>query len=331
MNKVILNFILLFWLLSCTVYENNTKEIHQEVVKESITNEYDVLNHSSIWTDDFYNLIQNVSANDIILDVRTKEEFDQWYIKWAILLDYYQYNFKERLNLLDKNKTYYIYCRSGNRSWKTLELMKELWFTNIIDLDKWIIDWWNNNLPLEKLQKISINDWINSKVFILSELKLEEITHENFWNNLKYFSDANYNFPNIKFFIPNIWNKNVALDTDSFSKHIFTDWENKIIFKDIYIQDCYELFSYCENKYYRNSQDKFNEYKKYNEKKWLIYKEYYFKWLKKIWFTTNDWLSYLFEIDWWILELDFIFNKNLEYKIFMNNILDSIKRDKINK
>ena len=42
--------------------------------------------------------------------------------------------FEEKLDSLDKTKTYYLYCASGNRSGKAAVLMKEKGFENVHNL-----------------------------------------------------------------------------------------------------------------------------------------------------------------------------------------------------
>ncbi len=61
----------------------------------------------------------------IILDVRTLAEVNAGAIEGAIHLDFYQPDFQEKLSVLDKNSTYLVYCRSGNRSSQASELMME--------------------------------------------------------------------------------------------------------------------------------------------------------------------------------------------------------------
>jgi rhodanese-related sulfurtransferase len=62
--------------------------------------------------------------NAAILDVRTDGEFRMGHIKGAINIDMLRSDFASRLAKLDKNKTYYVYCRSGNRSGKACTLLK---------------------------------------------------------------------------------------------------------------------------------------------------------------------------------------------------------------
>lgn len=86
----------------------------------------------------------------IILDVRTPDEFKQGHIENAVNIDYYKSNFKTNLDKLDKSKPIYVYCRSGHRSGLTKQLMQQLGFVEVYDLDGGIIAWSKNGLPLIK-------------------------------------------------------------------------------------------------------------------------------------------------------------------------------------
>lgn len=54
--------------------------------------------------------------NARILDVRTAGEFHSGHIPGAINIDVTSPDFKDRIDALDKNKNYLVYCRSGHRS-----------------------------------------------------------------------------------------------------------------------------------------------------------------------------------------------------------------------
>ena len=55
--------------------------------------------------------------NAVVLDVRTTQELEEGFIPNAMHLDIYQgQEFMEKINELDKNKNYYVYCKSGGRS-----------------------------------------------------------------------------------------------------------------------------------------------------------------------------------------------------------------------
>jgi rhodanese-related sulfurtransferase len=73
------------------------------------------------------------------LDIRTENEFQSGAIPSAVSLDFYASDFFEELKKLDKNKTYLMYCRSGNRSKGALKMMDELEFKEVYELDGGII------------------------------------------------------------------------------------------------------------------------------------------------------------------------------------------------
>lgn len=68
----------------------------------------------------------------VIVDVRTQNEYDQGHLADADLqFDFNSGEFEEKVDDLDKDKTYYLYCRTGNRSGKAAELMKKRGFENV--------------------------------------------------------------------------------------------------------------------------------------------------------------------------------------------------------
>jgi rhodanese-related sulfurtransferase len=77
----------------------------------------------------------------VLLDVRTPEEFNQGHIAGAELIDFYERSFQSKIAKLDKDATYYVYCRSGNRSGQTIALMKSMGFTDVYGLEGGINVW----------------------------------------------------------------------------------------------------------------------------------------------------------------------------------------------
>jgi rhodanese-related sulfurtransferase len=64
-----------------------------------------------------------------LLDVRTPEEIKAGFIKTALFANYFDDNFYTKASRqLDKNKTVYLYCRSGNRSGKSAIILQEKGF-----------------------------------------------------------------------------------------------------------------------------------------------------------------------------------------------------------
>ena len=71
-----------------------------------------------------------------IIDVRTPEEFAAGHLVGAINIDVNGSTFADSLAALDKNGTYALYCRSGNRSTIASGKMADAGFSNIINFNK---------------------------------------------------------------------------------------------------------------------------------------------------------------------------------------------------
>ncbi|MDA3901136.1 MAG: rhodanese-like domain-containing protein [Spirochaetes bacterium] len=84
----------------------------------------------------------------IILDIRTPGEYQSGHIEGAVNINFSSSQFAENLEVLDKDKSYLIYCRSGNRSYSSLSVFKRLEFKEVFHLKHGIIDWTRNGLPL---------------------------------------------------------------------------------------------------------------------------------------------------------------------------------------
>ncbi|MCF8246946.1 MAG: rhodanese-like domain-containing protein [Saprospiraceae bacterium] len=71
----------------------------------------------------------------VLLDVRTPEETTSLgMIEGAGQLDFEADNFEAEIEKLDKEKTYLVYCRSGNRSGQACALMAQKGFKNLYNL-----------------------------------------------------------------------------------------------------------------------------------------------------------------------------------------------------
>lgn len=70
-----------------------------------------------------------------ILDVRTPDEFCDGHLPGAKNIDIYNPSFQDELKKLDQEGTYLVYCRSGARSNSAMEIMKQLGFEEVYDLE----------------------------------------------------------------------------------------------------------------------------------------------------------------------------------------------------
>lgn len=88
---------------------------------------------------DFATKIKDASVT--LIDVRTAGEFSSGHIAGAKNIDWESGTFERDVLALDKNKTYAVYCRSGNRSGQATAQMAKDGFTHVYNLDGGIINW----------------------------------------------------------------------------------------------------------------------------------------------------------------------------------------------
>ena len=90
------------------------------------------------------------SKNQIIVDIRTPQEFKEGHLENAINLNFFDPTFLTEIEKFDKNKPLYIYCRSGNRSSKVSPKIIKLGFQQVCDLQGGIKNWNKSKYPLIK-------------------------------------------------------------------------------------------------------------------------------------------------------------------------------------
>ncbi len=101
---------------------------------------------------DAFELIQKNKGNSnfVIVDVRTPEEFIDGHIEGAVNAEFRSEKFGIEIDRFDKNKTYFVYCRTGNRSYDALNLMGRLGFRSIVRLQGDITGRKSAGLPVVK-------------------------------------------------------------------------------------------------------------------------------------------------------------------------------------
>ncbi len=85
----------------------------------------------------------------VVLDIRTPEEFAEARLADAINVDFYDADFADQLDALDKDVPYVMYCRTGNRSSDAVKTMKELGFVEVWEIDGGIVNWYELGYPVE--------------------------------------------------------------------------------------------------------------------------------------------------------------------------------------
>lgn len=79
----------------------------------------------------------------VLIDTRTATEYQQVHLQNAININYLQADMWEKVEELDKGKTYLLYCRSGRRSIRLGTLMRNGGFdaADIYNLEGGLIAW----------------------------------------------------------------------------------------------------------------------------------------------------------------------------------------------
>lgn len=88
-------------------------------------------------------LIQDNLSNPefIILDIRTPGEYNAGHIVGARNIDFYGQSFAQEFDGLDRDKTYLIYCRSGNRSGQLMQAVEKMRFKKVYHMRSGLVDW----------------------------------------------------------------------------------------------------------------------------------------------------------------------------------------------
>jgi len=117
--------------------------------------------------------------------VRTAGEYAAGHIENAGLLDFYAVDFKERLLMIPKNQPIFLYCRSGNRSGNAAQFLISNGYTKVYNLQRGIMDWNMNNLPLKTTSNTKVssenNIEINELASIIKSSKLLLIDYYAPW------------------------------------------------------------------------------------------------------------------------------------------------------
>jgi phage shock protein E len=87
-------------------------------------------------------------AGVVVLDVRTRSEFNEGHIANAINIDVEADTFLNEISQLDKTKTYAVYCRSGRRSADAVTKMSNEQFVSLVNLNGGILDWQSAGYPV---------------------------------------------------------------------------------------------------------------------------------------------------------------------------------------
>jgi rhodanese-related sulfurtransferase len=95
--------------------------------------------YSDLSCEDFRKGMNDKDA--VIIDVRTPGEFNSGKLKGARNIDIMSTGFMSQIQNLPKDKKYYVYCRSGNRSSQACDLMVRMGFQNLSNMAGGMLSW----------------------------------------------------------------------------------------------------------------------------------------------------------------------------------------------
>ena len=84
--------------------------------------------------------IMDTEDGYLILDVRTREEYDEGHIPGAVLIPNTEIENRAEEEFSDKEQWILVYCRSGRRSKLAAQILADLGYTNVKEFGG-ILDW----------------------------------------------------------------------------------------------------------------------------------------------------------------------------------------------
>jgi len=90
-------------------------------------------NYTTLEPEEFQKMIRETSKS-MIIDVRSRNEFDDEKIPHAMNIDIMNPNFNKKFSKFDKEKTYFMYCQKGGRSARACKRLAKLGFEKVYNL-----------------------------------------------------------------------------------------------------------------------------------------------------------------------------------------------------
>jgi rhodanese-related sulfurtransferase len=91
---------------------------------------------------------KNMEGDDlVIIDVSTPQEYKDLHLEGAINVNLLSKFFKTRLDVMDKSRTYLVYCKVGGRSKIAKKLMQRFGFRTVYNIVGGTLLWEEEGLP----------------------------------------------------------------------------------------------------------------------------------------------------------------------------------------
>lgn len=74
-------------------------------------------------------------SSAILLDVRSKQEYDEYHLKGAICIPTYELTKEITKIIEDKDQIIIVYCQSGARSVKAVKMLEKMGYINLYEIE----------------------------------------------------------------------------------------------------------------------------------------------------------------------------------------------------
>jgi len=88
----------------------------------------------SIYQDEIMDIVKN-NKNVILLDVRSKQEYDEGHLKGAINIPVYELEYRAENEIKDKECIIIAYCSAGIRSRKAIKILRNHGYKNLYNVE----------------------------------------------------------------------------------------------------------------------------------------------------------------------------------------------------
>ena len=123
----------------------------------------------------------------VIIDVSTPQEYKDLHLNGAINMNLISRFFKTRLDVMNKSRTYVVYCKVGGRSKIAQKLMQQLGFRTVYNIVGGTLLWEEEGLPFasgtESVNKFSFCPFFIS---IITFKKIKKVLHNVLSRTVKH-------------------------------------------------------------------------------------------------------------------------------------------------
>lgn len=99
----------------------------------------------------------------MLIDIRTPAEYSKGFILNAVNMDYYDDDFRQKIQSIDTAQVLFVYCQSGGRSAEAVEWMRSSGYTHVYELKGGYKGWKQAKLPVN--ESFTPTDKISKEAF----------------------------------------------------------------------------------------------------------------------------------------------------------------------